>query len=78
MVNLSVIGHYFVRRHERRGVSAWSYLASPAIGFLVRLWRGLSVSPLAMKVGSIWSLAGVAYLFVLIRRNGVDLARKPA
>jgi putrescine importer len=78
VVNLSVIGHYFVRRRERRGVSAWRYLASPAIGFLVCLWIWLSVSPLAMKVGAIWSLAGVAYLFVLIRRNGVDLARKPA
>ncbi len=78
VVNLSVIGHYFVQRRERHGVSAWRYLASPVIGFLVCLWIWLSVSPLAMKVGAIWSLAGVAYLFVLIRRNGVDLARKPA
>jgi putrescine importer len=78
VVNLSVIGHYFVRRRERRGVSAWRYLASPVIGFLVCLWIWLSVSPLAMKVGAIWSVAGVAYLFVLIRRNGVELARKPA
>ncbi len=78
VVNLSVIGHYFVRRGERRGVRAWRYFASPVIGFLVCLWIWLSVSPLAMKVGAIWSLAGVAYLVVLIRRNGVDLSRKPA
>ena len=78
VVNLCVIGHYFVQRRERRGVSAWKYLVSPAIGFLVCLWIWLSVSPLAMKVGALWSLAGIAYLIVLIRRHGVDLARKPA
>jgi putrescine importer len=78
VVNLSVIAHYFVGRRERRGVSAWRYLASPVIGFLVCLWIWLSVSPLAMKVGAIWSLAGLAYLFVLTRRHGVHLARKPA
>jgi putrescine importer len=78
VVNLCVIGHYFVRRRERRGVSAWKYLVSPAIGFLVCLWIWLSVSPLAMKVGAIWSLTGIAYLIVLIRRHSVDLARKPA
>lgn len=78
VVNLSVIGHYFVRRRERSGVGVWRYLVSPVIGFLVCLWIWLSVSPLAMKVGAIWSLAGIAYLFVLIRRHGVDLAPKPA
>jgi len=69
VVNLSVIGHYFVR--QRR--SWWSYLLSPAIGFLICLWIWLSVSPLAMKVGAIWSLAGVAYLIVLMRRHGRTL-----
>jgi putrescine importer len=68
VVNLSVIGHYFVRRR---------YLVSPVIGFLVCLWIWLSVSSLAMKVGATWSFAGVAYLFFLIRRNGLDLASKP-
>jgi putrescine importer len=71
VVNLSVMGHYFFRRRERRGAGAWKYLASPTIGFLVCLWIWLSVSPLAMKVGAVWSLAGVVYLFVLIRRRGV-------
>ncbi|MGC2398449.1 MAG: APC family permease [Acidobacteriaceae bacterium] len=73
MVNLSVIGYYFVRRGERRGASAWKYLASPAIGFLVCLWIWLSVSPLAMKVGAAWSGVGAVYLIVLIRRHGIDL-----
>jgi putrescine importer len=74
VVNLSVMGHYFFRQRERRGARAWKYLASPVIGFLVCLWIWLSVSPLAMKVGAVWSLAGVGYLFVLIRRRGLGLA----
>jgi putrescine importer len=78
VVNLSVVGQYFFRRRERRGASAWKYLASPAIGFLVCLWIWLSVSPLAMKVGAVWSLAGVVYLFVLIRRRGIGLAVMPS
>ena len=74
VVNLSVIGHYFFRRRQRQGADAWKYLVSPAIGFLVCLWIWLSVSPLAMKVGTAWSLVGIVYLFVLIRRHGVDMA----
>ena len=77
VVNLSVIGHYFFRRRQRQGADAWKYLASPAIGFLVCLWIWLSVSPLAMKVGTAWSFVGIVYLFVLIRRRGVDMASPP-
>ena len=69
VVNLSVIGHYFVRRRE----NVWTSLISPTIGFLVCLWIWLSVSSLAMKVGTVWSLAGVAYLLVLVRRHGTRL-----
>lgn len=74
VVNLSVIGLYAVRRREYGGAGIWKFVASPTIGFLVCLWIWLSVSPLAMKVGAVWSLAGVAYLFLLIRRGGVNLA----
>jgi amino acid transporter len=63
VVNLSVIGHYFVRL---RG-NWWSSLVSPAIGFLICLWIWFSVSTLAMKVGAVWTLAGVVYLFVALR-----------
>ena len=73
VVNLSVIGHYF-GRNGLRGNGLWKYVVSPALGFLVCLWIWLSVSPLAMKVGAVWSLAGFAYLYVLIRRRGVNLA----
>ena len=76
-VNLSVVGHYFVRWRQRGGLCAWKYFISPAIGFAVCLWIWLSVSPLAMKVGAVWTVAGVAYLVVLIRRGGVGLAAPP-
>jgi putrescine importer len=75
VVNLSVIGHYFFRKKIRSGAALWTALVSPAIGFLVCLWIWLSVSALAMKVGALWSLAGLLYLFVLIRRRGVNLER---
>ena len=77
-VNLSVIGQYFFRRRERQGLDVWKYLASPIIGFLVCLWIWLSVSPLAMKVGAVWSVAGVVYLFVLVRRRGIHLEAMPS
>jgi putrescine importer len=77
-VNLSVIGQYFFRCHQRQGLAIWKYLVSPVIGFLVCLWIWLSVSPLAMKVGTVWSVAGVVYLIVLVRRRGVDLAAMSA
>jgi putrescine importer len=72
-VNLSVIGCYYFRRGDRRLSGFWKYFISPLIGFSVCLWIWLSVSPLAIRVGLLWSLAGVLYLFVLIRRHGVHL-----
>jgi len=73
-VNLSVIGCYFFRRRERSGAQLWGSLISPLIGFCVCLWIWLSVSPLAIRVGTLWSLVGAAYLVVLIRRSGTNLA----
>ena len=77
-VNLSVIGCYFFRRKERGIGGIWRYLVSPLIGFAVCLWIWLSVSPLAVRVGLLWTLAGVLYLFVLLRRHGVNLEAVPA
>jgi ABC-type multidrug transport system permease subunit len=68
-----VIGHYFFRRRERRNLAFLANFLSPVIGFGVCLWIWLSVSSLAMKVGAVWSLAGVVYLFVLIGRRGARL-----
>jgi len=77
-VNLSVIGHYFFRRRERTNFAFLTNLVSPVIGFLVCLWIWLSVSSLAMKVGTLWSIAGVIYLLALIRRRGTRLDAVPA
>ena len=72
-VNLSVIGCYFVQRRERDLKGLWKYLLSPLIGFLVCFWIWLSVSPLALRVGLLWSFAGVLYLLLLLRRRGMNL-----
>jgi putrescine importer len=77
-VNLSVIGHYFFQRRERGGAVLWKYFASPVIGFFVCFWIWLSVSPLAMKVGTVWTVAGIAYLFLVIRRRGSNAVALPA
>lgn len=69
-VNLSVIRFYFFRRHEHW----WGALALPAIGSIVCLWIWLSISRLAMELGAVWTVAGLVYLVVLIRRHGTMLA----
>lgn len=66
-VNLSVIGHYFLRLRQRAGIRFWINLASPVIGFLICLWIWLSVSPLAMRVGWVWTMLGLIYLISLTR-----------
>jgi amino acid transporter len=73
-VNLSVIGCYFVQRRERNPAGLWKYLLLPLIGFVVCFWIWLSVSPLALRVGTMWSVAGVLYLLILLRRRGLNLA----
>ena len=65
IVNLSVIGHYYVRLRRNLFMS----FISPALGFLICLWIWFSVSTLAMKVGALWTLAGVAYLLFQTRRD---------
>jgi putrescine importer len=77
-VNLSVIGCYFLARRKRGGMDVWKYLISPSIGFLVCLWIWFSVSPLAMKVGAVWSIAGVFYLLYVIRNRGWKLMDSPS
>lgn len=63
-VNLSVVGHYFVRLRQRRGAGIWTNLACPAIGFAICFYIWWSISPLAMRVGAWWTLAGIVYLAV--------------
>lgn len=61
-VNVSVLGHYFVRRRERSGARLWVNLVCPMVGFAICFYIWLSVSPLAMRVGMVWTAVGIAYL----------------
>jgi putrescine importer len=63
-VNLSVLGHYFVRLRQRGGSRIWANVICPAIGFAICFLIWLSISPLAMRVGALWTVAGLVYLGV--------------
>jgi putrescine importer len=71
-VNLSVLGHYYLRRRERRASRVWSNLICPIAGFVICFYIWLSISPLAMRLGALWTVAGILYLAVQtggFRRN---------
>ena len=72
-VNLSVLVHYFVRQQQRGGSAFWVNLVCPLLGFAICSYIWLSVSPLAMRVGGLWTLAGVLYLAI----QAVTLRSKP-
>lgn len=61
-VNLSVLGFYYLRRRERRGTRVIANLLLPLLGFGICLYIWLSVSPLAMRLGGIWTAMGILYL----------------
>ena len=61
-VNLSVLGHYFVRLRQRSASRIWVNLVCPVLGFAICFYIWLSISPLAMRVGALWTVAGIVYL----------------
>jgi amino acid transporter len=61
-VNSSVLSYYFVRTRQRGAASIWVNLICPIIGFAVCFYIWLSISPLAMRVGAVWTAAGLLYL----------------
>lgn len=61
-VNASVLGHYFLRRHQRSGIQLLTNLVCPSLGFAICFYIWLSVSPLAMRVGAVWTAIGIIYL----------------
>lgn len=63
-VNLSVLSHYFVRGRERSIRRLWSNLVCPLAGFAICFYIWLSISPLAMRLGVAWTIAGILYLAV--------------
>lgn len=74
VVNLSVVGHYFLRKHQRGSTDFWRNLISPILGFCVCFYIWLSVSPVAMLVGAVWTAVGLVYLAYLTRAFRTKLA----
>jgi len=56
-VNLASLTHYYIRGHDRTLTNLWP----PIAGFLICAAIWWNLSPKAKVVGSIWTLAGVAY-----------------
>jgi putrescine importer len=56
-VNLASLTHYYIRGKDR---TAWQ-LFPPVLGFFICLFIWIHLSKLAMVVGSIWMIAGIAY-----------------
>jgi putrescine importer len=75
-VNLSVLGHYFVRQRQRRSSSRiWANLVCPVLGFAICFYIWLSISPLAMRVGALWTVVGLVYLAFQTRGFKTKLSR---
>jgi amino acid transporter len=61
-VNLSVFGYYFINLKQTRGWQLWRNFIFPLIGFAICFYIWLSISHLAMRVGALWTIAGLIYL----------------
>jgi len=68
-VNLASLTHYYIRGEDR---SVWQ-LVPPVLGFLICLFIWINLSKLAMIVGAIWMVAGIAYGFWKTRGFKSDL-----
>jgi amino acid transporter len=73
-VNLSVLSHYFVRMRQRGWAGIWINLICPIVGFAICFYIWLSISPLAMRVGAVWTAAGIIYL--VYQTHGLRQKRK--
>ncbi len=64
-VNLSVVGHCFIRERERGASALLSSLLLPAGGFLVCFYIFLNLSSTAKWVGIVWCVIGLCLLTYL-------------
>jgi amino acid transporter len=56
-VNLASLTHYYIRGNDR----TLGQLIPPVLGFIICLFIWMHLSKLAMIVGSIWMISGIAY-----------------
>jgi len=56
-VNLAALTHYYIRGNDR----TLGHLVPPVLGFFICLFIWIHLSKLAMIVGSIWMVTGVAF-----------------
>ncbi|KMY55744.1 amino acid permease [Bacillus sp. FJAT-27231] len=66
-VNLSVIGHYYVKKGFRSGKNISLYLTIPLIGALFDAWLLINLDKHALILGGIWALLGFIYLLFLTK-----------
>ena len=74
VVNLSVLVHFGFRQRSRALLSHW---IAPALGIVVVLKIMTGISPLALKLGLAWIVAGV-FIYWLHGRGGERVQGRPA
>jgi amino acid transporter len=68
LVNLSVIGHFFVRKRQRRGIHFIRNLVFPLLGAAVCAYVWSHLTTKALVIGFIWLAIGGIYLAFITRR----------
>ena len=66
-VNLSVVKHYFIDRHERAGGDVVGNLVLPLIGLALTLWLWTSLTATTFVIGLSWQFIGFILLLVVTR-----------
>ncbi|MCA0379188.1 MAG: APC family permease [Actinobacteria bacterium] len=74
MVNLVVIVHFFVKKRERSVRGILIYCVLPGLGVAANIWLWVNLGPLALIVGSVWTLLGVLFLAVKSRGFRKEIA----
>ncbi|MED4729278.1 amino acid permease [Aneurinibacillus migulanus] len=64
-VNLSVIGHYYVKLRRRNGSGIFLYLLFPLLGACLDIWLLINLDVHALILGGSWVVLGVIYLLFL-------------
>lgn len=66
-VNLSVIGHYFVKSKERGLKGFILYLVLPLIGAVMCIYMLIHLEKIAIILGVAWTIAGCIYVLILTK-----------